>query len=106
EDAEVHLHYEESIEKLERSNGQLKVTGSKGFSAKADLVGVGLGLTMNIDIFKGTALETKVGVRTNEFLETNIPDVRAARDLPDFYDVGAQRHHRVGTWDNALNHGR
>ena len=106
EDAGVHLHYEESIEKLEQHNGQITVTGSKGFSAKADLVGVGLGLTMNIDIFKGTALETKVGVRTNEFLETNIPDVWAAGDVADFYDVVSRRHHRMGTWDNALNHGR
>jgi len=106
EDAGVHLHYEESIEKLERSNGQLKVTGSKGFSATADLVGVGLGLTMNIDIFKGTALDTKVGVLTNEFLETNVPDVWAAGDVAEFYDVVSERHHRMGTWDNSLNHGR
>ncbi len=106
EDAGVHLHYEESIEKLEQTNGQVKVTGSKGFTATADLVAVGLGLTMNIDIFKGTALETKVGVRTNEFLETNIPDVWAAGDVADFYDVVSERHHRMGTWDNALNHGR
>ncbi len=106
EDAGVHLHYEESIEKLEQINGQLKVHGSKGFTATADLVGVGLGLTMNIDIFRGTALETKVGVRTNEFLETNIPDVWAAGDVADFYDVVSQRHHRMGTWDNALSHGK
>jgi NAD(P)H-nitrite reductase large subunit len=106
EDAGVHLHYEESIERLEQQNGQLKVHGSKGFSATADMVAVGLGLTMNIDIFKGTALETKVGVLTNEFLETNIPDVWAAGDVAEFYDVMSQRHHRMGTWDNSINHGR
>jgi NAD(P)H-nitrite reductase large subunit len=106
EDAGVHLHYEESIERLEQQNGQLKVQGSKGFSATADMVAVGLGLTMNIDIFKGTALETKVGVLTNEFLETNVPDVWAAGDVAEFYDVMSQRHHRMGTWDNSINHGR
>jgi len=106
EDAAVHLHYEESIERLEQSNGQIAVSGSKGFSAKADLVAVGLGLTMNIDIFKDTALETNVGILTNEFLETNIPDVWAAGDVAEFYDVVSQRHHRMGTWDNSLNHGR
>jgi len=106
EDAAVHLHYEESIERLDQSNGQIAVSGSKGFSAKADLVAVGLGLTMNIDIFKDTALETNVGILTNEFLETNIPDVWAAGDVAEFYDVVSQRHHRMGTWDNSLNHGR
>ena len=106
QDAGVHLHYEETIERLEPTNGQLKVSGSKGFTATADLVGVGLGLTMNVDVFKGTALETKVGVITNEFLETNVGDVWAAGDVAEFYDVVSQRHHRMGTWDNALNHGR
>src|SRR6059036_2843959 len=57
QDAGVHLHYDEAIDRLERSNGQLNVTGTKGFAAKADMVGVGLGLTMNIDIFEGTGLE-------------------------------------------------
>src|SRR5205807_7658946 len=105
-DAGVHLHYEEAIDKLERSNGQLQVTGTAGFSATADLVGVGLGLTMNIDVFQGTAIETNVGVRTNEFLETTVADVWAAGDVAGFYDVVSQRHHRMGTWDNSLNHGR
>jgi NAD(P)H-nitrite reductase large subunit len=106
QDAGVHLHYDEAIDKIERANGQLKVTGTKGFTATADMVGVGLGLTMNIDIFEGTGLETNVGVRTNEFLETNMPEVWAAGDVAEFYDVVSQRHHRMGTWDNSLNHGR
>ncbi|HEV8470815.1 MAG TPA: hypothetical protein VGR46_14520, partial [Candidatus Limnocylindria bacterium] len=46
------------------------------------------------------------GVVTNEFLETNVPDVWAAGDVAEFYDVVSQRHHRMGTWDNSLNHGR
>ncbi len=106
QDAGVQLHYEEAIAKVEGSNGTAKVTGTAGFSANADIVGVGLGLTMNIDIFKDTGLETNVGVRTNEFLETNMPDVWAAGDVAEFYDVVSMRHHRMGTWDNSLNHGR
>ena len=106
QDAGVQLHYEESIDRLEQQNGQLRVHGTKGFTATADLVGVGLGLTMNIDIFKDTGLDTSVGVRTNEFLETNKPDAWAAGDVAEFYDVVSQRHHRMGTWDNSLNHGR
>ncbi len=106
QDAGVHLHYEEAIAKVEQSNGTATVTGTAGFTAKADIVGVGLGLTMNIDIFKDTGLETNVGVITNEFLETTMPDVWAAGDVAEFYDVVSMRHHRMGTWDNSLNHGR
>ncbi|HUQ17268.1 MAG TPA: FAD-dependent oxidoreductase [Candidatus Saccharimonadales bacterium] len=106
EDAGVQFHYDEAIEKIAQTNGTVTVTGTKGFTANADLVGVGLGLTMNIDLFKDTALETNVGILTNERLETNIPDVWAAGDVAEFYDVVSERHHRMGTWDNALNHGR
>jgi NAD(P)H-nitrite reductase large subunit len=106
EDQGVQLHYEEAIAKVEQSNGTVKVTGTAGFAATADIVGIGLGLTMNIDIFGDTGLETNVGVRTNEFLETNMPDVWAAGDVAEFYDVVSERHHRMGTWDNSLNHGR
>jgi len=106
QDAGVHLHYEEAIAKVEQANGTAKVTGTAGFTANADIVGIGLGLTMNIDIFKDTGLETNVGVRTNEFLETNMLDAWAAGDVAEFYDVVSQRHHRMGTWDNSLNHGR
>ena len=106
EDQGVHMHVDQAIAKLEPKNGVSHVVGTSGFEADADLVGVGLGLTMNTDVFKDTALQTNVGVLTNEFLETNVPDVWAAGDVAEFYDVVSQRHHRMGTWDNSLNHGR
>ncbi|MBI2325224.1 MAG: NAD(P)/FAD-dependent oxidoreductase, partial [Chloroflexi bacterium] len=106
EDQSVHMHVDQAIDRLEPRNGASHVVGTAGFAADADLVGVGLGLTMNIDIFRDTSLDTKVGVLTNEFLETSVPDVWAAGDVAEFYDVVSQRHHRMGTWDNSLNHGR
>jgi NAD(P)H-nitrite reductase large subunit len=106
EDQKVHVHVEEAIARIEPKNGTSHVLGTAGLAADADLIGVGLGLTMNVDVFNDTALETNVGVVTNEFLETNVPDVWAAGDVAEFYDVVSQRHHRMGTWDNSLNHGR
>ena len=105
EDAGVTIHYDEAIAKLEGHDGSATVTGTAGFTAKADIVGVGLGLTMNIELFKDQR-DTNVGVKTNEFLETSAPDVWAAGDVAEFYDVVSQRYHRMGTWDNSLNHGR
>ncbi len=106
QDKGVHVHVEEAIERLEPKNGVSRVVGTAGSAFDADLVGVGLGLTMNIDLFRDTALETNVGVVTNEYLETNMADVWGAGDVAEFYDVVSQRHHRMGTWDNSLNHGR
>ena len=106
EDAGVHFHYDEAIARVEQKNGTAAVTGTRGFTAQAEIVGVGLGLTINIELFAGSGLELGVGVRTNEFLETSVPDVWAAGDVAEFFDVISGRHHRMGTWDNALNHGR
>ncbi len=106
QDEGVHFHAEESIDKIDGRNGSMRITTSSGATIDADIVGVGLGLTMNIDVFGDTALRTNVGILTNEFLETNMPEVWAAGDVAEFYDVVSQRHHRMGTWDNSLNHGR
>ena len=105
-DEGVHVHPEESIEHIASRNGSMRVTTSTESALDADVVGVGLGLTMNIDLFAETDLQTNVGILTNEYLETNIPDVWAAGDVAEFYDVVSARHHRMGTWDNSLNHGR
>jgi NAD(P)H-nitrite reductase large subunit len=105
-DEGVHVYPDTVIDSIDAQNGTMQVAGTAGFSAQADLVGVGLGLTMNIELFQGTPIKTNVGVITNEFLETDVSDVWAAGDVAEFYDVVSQRHHRMGTWDNSLNHGR
>jgi NAD(P)H-nitrite reductase large subunit len=105
-DEHVEMHADESVTEVVPQNGQMLVKTSRGSSIRADIIGVGLGLTMNIELFRDAGIETNVGIVTNEFLETNMPDVWAAGDVAEFFDVVAQRHHRMGTWDNALNHGK
>jgi len=39
-------------------------------------------------------------------MRTNVPDIYAAGDIALFYDLMIERHHQIGTWDNALGHGR
>jgi len=42
---------------------------------------------------------------TNEYFETSIPDIYAAGDCAEFYDVIIQAPHLVGTWANATFQG-
>ena len=42
----------------------------------------------------------------NEYLETNVPGVYSAGDVAEFYDPTINQHHTMGTWDNAMAHGR
>jgi NAD(P)H-nitrite reductase large subunit len=67
---------------------------------------VGLGITLSTGILQGTQVECKSGIVVNEYLETNVPGVYGAGDLAEFYDPVIERHHTMGTWDNAMAHGR
>jgi NAD(P)H-nitrite reductase large subunit len=97
----------ESIQEVITENGIPKgVISTAGKQYPAQVIGVGLGLTLNHGILAGTGVEIRQGVVTNEFLETNVPQVYAAGDLAEFYDVQISRHHTMGTWDNALAHGK
>ncbi len=104
-DERVQTHYDEAIAEIVPRNGHVLVRTTRRNEILADIVGIGLGLTMNVEVF-ADALTTNVGIVTNEFLETGAPDVWAAGDVAEFFDVVAQRHHRMGTWDSALNHGK
>ena len=82
------------------------VKTKKGREIQADVIGVGLGITLNTQYLKHTPIEVRSGVVTNEYLETNVPGVYAAGDVAEFYDRTIDRHHTMGTWDNAMAHGR
>jgi len=53
-----------------------------------------------------TPVEVRQGVVVNEYLETNVPHVYAAGDVAEFFDPTINNHHTMGTWDNAMGHGR
>lgn len=77
---------------------------SVGESAK--FVGVGLGMEMNMEFAKNAGIGVGSGIVTNEYLETNAPDVWAAGDAAEFYDVIAGRNKILGNWMNAEMQGR
>jgi len=103
-----HLYYNEELAELVRSNGAVtKVVTKGGVTIDADLVGVGLGLTINTDVLAGTNVTFGAnGIRCDDRLETNVPGIFAAGDAADFYDPTAGMHYRMGTWNNAGAHGK
>lgn len=99
--------YGEEIKAVIPKNGQVgKVVTTSGRELEADLVGCGLGLTMNVELLANTPAKVNVGIITNEYLETGVPDIYAAGDVAEFYDVVIERHNRMGTWPNSQDHGR
>ncbi|HLY29893.1 MAG TPA: FAD-dependent oxidoreductase [Ktedonobacterales bacterium] len=103
----VEVIHGESIHEVVAANGVPQhVVGISGKTYQADVIGVGLGLTLNHGFLADTPIERRTGIVTNEFLETNIPHVYAAGDVAEFYDLTVGSHQTMGTWDNALAHGK
>ncbi|HST90162.1 MAG TPA: FAD-dependent oxidoreductase [Ktedonobacterales bacterium] len=103
----VDVVHGEEIQQVVPANGVPgRVITRTGKEYPAEVIGVGLGLTLNHGFLADTAIERKTGIVTDEYLETNVRGVYAAGDVAEFYDTMIDRHHTMGTWDNALAHGR
>jgi NAD(P)H-nitrite reductase large subunit len=103
----VEMLYGEELERIERANGTIgAVVTTGGRRVPVEMLGAGLGMTMNLELLASTPVETHDGILTNEYLETNVPGVFAAGDVAEFYDVMIGRHNMMGTWGNSAGHGR
>jgi NAD(P)H-nitrite reductase large subunit len=103
----VHVIHGDQIESVVPNNGVPGYVKTKqGREIQADVIGVGLGITLNTQILANTPVEVRSGVVVNEYLETNVPGVYSAGDVAEFYDPTIDQYHTMGTWDNAMAHGR
>ena len=105
--AGVDIKYGAEVAEVHSRDGQVcGVTTTDGEFIGCDTIGVGLGVKMNVDFLKDTPITVRGGVVTNEYLETNVPDVYAAGDVAEFFDVSIGLHNQMGTWNNSVSHGR
>ena len=103
----VHVHYGDEVAEFVRDNGSIASVRTKnGLALEADVVGVGLGLTMNTELAANAGAEIRTGIVCDDRLETTLPGVFAAGDIAEFYDPTAEMHYRMGTWNNAGAHGK
>ncbi len=103
----VEVIHGDEIESIVPQNGVPSyVKTKKGREIQVDMMGVGLGITLNTQYLANTPVKVHHGVVVNEYLETTVPGVYAAGDVAEFFDLTVNEHHTMGTWDNALAHGR
>jgi NAD(P)H-nitrite reductase large subunit len=100
------VHGEEIREVVADQGVPKQIITTSGKTYDADVIGVGLGITLSTGILRGTPVVCKSGIVVNEYLETSVPGVYSAGDVAEFYDPVIERHHTMGTWDNAMAHGR
>lgn len=103
----VEVIHGDEIESVVPQNGVPGyIKTKKGREIQADVIGVGLGITLNTNLLKNTAVKVNGGIVVDEYLETSVPGVYSAGDVAEFYDSAIGKYHTMGTWDNAMAHGK
>ncbi|MEK7149034.1 MAG: FAD/NAD(P)-binding oxidoreductase [Patescibacteria group bacterium] len=89
-----------------RGNGTLKkILLQSGEEVQADAVGIGIGIERNLGFLPQSIEKNSGGIKTNEFLETNVPSIWAAGDIANYYDGFYKKQQTLGNWTNALMQG-
>lgn len=83
--------------------GAVKTKSGKMY--EADVVGVGIGIRSDLSWLEGSGIKINRAIVTNEYLETNLPNIYAAGDCAEFWDVVFGRQHIMGNWANATSQG-
>lgn len=104
----IHLHpYTEVKEILGNWRGRVRaVRCADDREFACDLLGVGIGVRPQLELARGTPLQTDRAILVNEYLETNVPHIYAAGDCAQVYDRWSQRHLTDVLWPSAVAQGR
>lgn len=78
---------------------------ANGEELPADVVIIGKGVTPNTGFLAGSGVETDYGIPVNEFMQTNQPDVYAAGDVAQGYDLLTGQRKVNAIWPNAGEQG-
>lgn len=96
----------EEAEHFEGSGKVSAVIAKSGKRFECNVVGVGIGIRVDLEWISKAGIATNRGILTNEYLETNVKDVYAAGDCSEFNDVIFERQHMMGNWANATTQGQ
>ena len=101
----VEVQAQTTIERLDGEKELEAVVTNRGEHATT-LLGVGIGIEPDFSWLQDAGVETNLGIITNEYLETNVPNVYAAGDIAEFFDPIVSRQLQIGNWMNAMSQGR
>ncbi|MBU1706059.1 MAG: FAD-dependent oxidoreductase [Pseudomonadota bacterium] len=78
---------------------------TNGKELPANVVIIGKGVIPNTGFLEGSGIELSRGVLVNEFMQTNLPDIYAAGDVAQGYDLISGRRMINAIWPNAAEQG-
>jgi len=96
----------EATELAELPLGKTRVMLSDGTEQKVDMVVLGTGVRPNVDFLLDSGLKIQRGILVNERMETNLPDVYAAGDCAESFDLLSGERVVHAIWPTAMEQGR
>ena len=103
----IDVHTSCSVEGIEgAADDQVEVSLSDGSKMTAALVITATGVKANIDLVKGTDIETDEGILVNRRMQSSNPDVYAAGDVAQGIDFSTGNHEVQAIQPTATDHGR
>lgn len=77
-----------------------------GTEVESEAVIVGIGMKPSVSWLEGSAIAIEDGVRCDETLSTNVPNIVAAGDVASWYNPLFEERMRVEHWTNAVEQAR
>jgi NAD(P)H-nitrite reductase large subunit len=104
----VLIHFDSEIEQIvpDRAGRVKAVQLKSGQVLPCDLVGAAIGVKPQLDLARGGRFHVDRGLLVDEFLETSQPDIFAAGDCAQIWDLAAQQHVLDVLWPSAVAAGR
>lgn len=88
-------------------NGDLKaVRLDSGKVIACSILVIGKGVNPNIDLINDTQIKTDKGILVDEYMKTNIPNIFAAGDVAQSFDLAYKNSAVNALWPNAVQQGR
>lgn len=104
--AEQDIHLHRGVQNVTvEGNDHLIAVDIGGRRLAARIMGIGVGLLPNFETVRQAGVAVNHGIITNEYLETNVPDVYAAGDVAEFLDLTVGHERMLGNWINAQQQG-
>ena len=102
----VEIIFRDTVDKYLGDGSLQGVLTASGKTLPCDLIALGIGVVPDIAFLQGSGIKVDNGILTDEFLQTNKPNIYAAGDAANYFDPVFGMHIRFEHWDNAIKHGR
>ena len=103
----VDVRYEQEITEIIGSNGRVTgVVTTTGDRIACELVLQGIGIDPIIDFVKAAGIACGRGIKVDETMSTNMPDIYAAGDLIEINDPITNKARVIGQWYPSIQQAR